>query len=102
MSHTGLNAKTHTPLLWIKFLQGEPLARFVRGYDVEICTGLHAKKDVLLSCEAITATTFFMNLFHGGRLATMLPKLLNEEGDLFVYRPFAMLLKLIAKNSPVR
>ena len=33
--------------------------------------------------------TFFMNLFHGGRLATMPPKLLNEEGDLFVYRQLA-------------
>ena len=33
--------------------------------------------------------TFFLNLFHGGRLATMPPKLLNEEGDLFVLRPLA-------------
>ncbi|SES66450.1 tRNA 2-thiocytidine(32) synthetase TtcA [Oceanicella actignis] len=33
--------------------------------------------------------TFFMNLFHGGRLATMPPKLLNEEGDLHVLRPLA-------------
>ena len=33
--------------------------------------------------------TFLMNLFHGGRLATMPPKLLNEEKDLFVYRPLA-------------
>jgi len=33
--------------------------------------------------------TFFMYLFFGGRLATMPPKLLNEEGDLFVYRPLA-------------
>jgi tRNA 2-thiocytidine biosynthesis protein TtcA len=33
--------------------------------------------------------TFFMNLFHGGKLATMPPKLLNEEGDLFLYRPLA-------------
>lgn len=33
--------------------------------------------------------TFFMNLFHGGRLATMPPKLLNEDGDLFVYRPLS-------------
>ena len=33
--------------------------------------------------------TFMMNLFHGGRLATMPPKLLNEDGDLFVYRPLA-------------
>jgi tRNA 2-thiocytidine biosynthesis protein TtcA len=33
--------------------------------------------------------TFFMNLFHGGRLATMPPKLRNEEGDLLVLRPLA-------------
>ena len=33
--------------------------------------------------------TFFMNLIHGGRLATMPPKLVNEEKDLFVYRPLA-------------
>ncbi len=33
--------------------------------------------------------TFFMNLFHGGRLATMPPKLLNEDGDLHVLRPLA-------------
>jgi tRNA 2-thiocytidine biosynthesis protein TtcA len=33
--------------------------------------------------------TFFLNLFHGGRLATMPPKLLNEEGDLLVLRPLA-------------
>lgn len=33
--------------------------------------------------------TFFMNLFHGGRLATMPPRLVNEEGDLFVARPLA-------------
>ena len=33
--------------------------------------------------------TFFMNLFHGGQLATMPPKLVNEEKDLFVYRPLA-------------
>jgi tRNA 2-thiocytidine biosynthesis protein TtcA len=30
-----------------------------------------------------------MNLFHGGRLATMPAKLVNEEKDLFVYRPLA-------------
>lgn len=33
--------------------------------------------------------TFFLNLFHGGKLASMPPKLLNDEGDLFVYRPLA-------------
>jgi tRNA 2-thiocytidine biosynthesis protein TtcA len=41
----------------------------------------HHRDDVL--------ETFFMNLFHGGRLATMPPKLLNEDGDLFVLRPLA-------------
>lgn len=33
--------------------------------------------------------TFFMNLFHGGRLAAMPAKLLNDEGDLLVLRPLA-------------
>jgi len=33
--------------------------------------------------------TFMLNLFHGGRLAAMPPKLLNEEGDLTVLRPLA-------------
>jgi tRNA 2-thiocytidine biosynthesis protein TtcA len=33
--------------------------------------------------------TFFLNLFHGGRLATMPPKLVNEDGDLMVLRPLA-------------
>lgn len=31
--------------------------------------------------------TFFMNLFHGGRLSAMPGKLLNDEGDLLVLRP---------------
>lgn len=31
--------------------------------------------------------TFFMNLFHGGRLAANPPKLLNDEGDVMVLRP---------------
>lgn len=31
--------------------------------------------------------TFFMNLFHGGRLAAMPGKLRNDEGDLLVLRP---------------
>ncbi len=30
-----------------------------------------------------------MNLFHGGRLAAMPAKLLNDESDLFVLRPLA-------------
>ncbi len=46
-------------------------------------------------CEAIVLghhrddalETFMMNLIHGGRLAAMPPKLLNDAGDLFVLRP---------------
>jgi tRNA 2-thiocytidine biosynthesis protein TtcA len=41
----------------------------------------HHREDIL--------ETFFMNFFHGGRLATMPPKLLNDEGDLMVLRPLA-------------
>jgi len=33
--------------------------------------------------------TFMLNLFHGGRLAAMPPKLLNDEGDLMLLRPLA-------------
>jgi len=50
----------------------------------EGCTAVvlgHHRDDIL--------ETFFMNLFHGGRLASMPPKLLNEEGDLLLYRPLA-------------
>jgi tRNA 2-thiocytidine biosynthesis protein TtcA len=33
--------------------------------------------------------TFMLNLLHGGRLAAMPPRLVNEEGDLEVLRPLA-------------
>ena len=41
----------------------------------------HHREDIL--------ETFFMNLFHGGRLAAMPPKLMNDEGDVLVLRPLA-------------
>jgi tRNA 2-thiocytidine biosynthesis protein TtcA len=50
----------------------------------EGCSALvlgHHREDVL--------ETFFMNFFHGGRLAAMPPKLLNDEGDVEVLRPLA-------------
>ena len=34
--------------------------------------------------------TFFMNLFHGGRLAGMAPKLVNEDGDVMLLRPLSL------------
>jgi tRNA 2-thiocytidine biosynthesis protein TtcA len=48
----------------------------------EGCTSLvlgHHRDDAL--------ETFFLNLFHGGRLASMPGKLINDEGDLTVLRP---------------
>lgn len=33
--------------------------------------------------------TFLLNLFHGGRLASMPAKLVNDEGDVIVVRPLA-------------
>lgn len=47
------------------------------------------------NCEAIilghhrddALETFMMNLIHGGRLAAMPPKLLNDTGDVLVLRP---------------
>ena len=41
----------------------------------------HHREDIL--------ETFFMNLFHGGRLAAMPPRLLNDEGDVMVLRPLS-------------
>ncbi|AQT47378.1 MULTISPECIES: tRNA 2-thiocytidine(32) synthetase TtcA [Bartonella] len=48
----------------------------------EGCSALvlgHHRDDVL--------ETFFMNFFHGGRLAAMPGKLVNDEGDMLVLRP---------------
>ncbi|MHA3913802.1 tRNA 2-thiocytidine(32) synthetase TtcA [Halovulum sp. GXIMD14793] len=50
----------------------------------EGCTSIilgHHRDDIL--------ETFFLNLFHGSKMATMPPRLLNDEGDLFVCRPLA-------------
>jgi len=65
-------------------------SRLRRGHLYRIareegCSALvlgHHREDIL--------ETFFMNLFHGGRLAAMPPKLVNDEGDLFVLRPLAL------------
>jgi tRNA 2-thiocytidine biosynthesis protein TtcA len=64
-------------------------SRLRRGHLYRIareegCSSLvlgHHREDIL--------ETFFMNFFHGGRLAAMPPKLLNDEGDLLVLRPLA-------------
>jgi tRNA 2-thiocytidine biosynthesis protein TtcA len=64
-------------------------SRLRRGHLYRIareegCSALvlgHHREDIL--------ETFFMNLFHGGRLAAMPPKLLNDDGDVQVLRPLA-------------
>ncbi|MEZ2330948.1 tRNA 2-thiocytidine(32) synthetase TtcA [Mesorhizobium sp. RCC_202] len=64
-------------------------SRLRRGHLYRIareegCSALvlgHHREDIL--------ETFFMNFFHGGRLAAMPPKLLNDEGDVMVLRPLA-------------
>ena len=50
----------------------------------EGCTSVvlgHHRDDIL--------ETFFLNLFHAGKIATMPPKLLNDDGDLTLLRPLA-------------
>ena len=57
------------------------LYRVAREHGCDAILLGHHKDDIL--------ETFFLNLMHGGRLATMPPKLKNEEGDLMVFRPLA-------------
>ena len=50
----------------------------------EKCTAVilgHHQDDIL--------ETFFLNLFHGGKLSSMPPKLINDDKDLLVLRPMA-------------
>ncbi|WP_274629128.1 tRNA 2-thiocytidine(32) synthetase TtcA [Arvimicrobium flavum] len=64
-------------------------SRLRRGHLYRIareegCSALvlgHHREDIL--------ETFFMNLFHGGRMSAMPPKLLNDEGDVMVLRPLS-------------
>lgn len=58
------------------------LYRMAREHNCQAVVLGHHSDDIL--------ETFFLNLFHGGRLATMPPKLVNEDGDLTVLRPLAL------------
>lgn len=64
-------------------------SRLRRGHLYRIAREENCSAVVLGHHRDDILETFFMNIFHGGRLATMPPKLINEEGDLFVYRPLA-------------
>lgn len=57
------------------------LYRLARTHGCQKVVLGHHREDIL--------ETFFLNLFHGGRLASMPPKLINEERDLMVIRPLA-------------
>lgn len=57
------------------------LYRIAREQGCEAVVLGHHREDIL--------ETFLLNLFHGGRLAAMPPKLRNEDGDLLLLRPLA-------------
>ena len=55
------------------------LYRIAREEGCEALVLGHHREDCL--------ETFFLNLFHGGRMSAMPAKLLNDEGDVMVLRP---------------
>lgn len=57
------------------------LYRIAREENCDALVLGHHREDIL--------ETFFMNLFHGGKLAAMPPKLVNDEGDVEVLRPLS-------------
>jgi len=76
---TGKLAETQTYCSLCSRLRRGILYRIARE---EGCSALllgHHRDDVL--------ETFFMNLFHGGRLAAIPGKLVNDKGDILVMRP---------------
>lgn len=72
-------AETQTYCSLCSRLRRGILYRIAREEDCSALVLGHHRDDAL--------ETFFMNLFHGGRLAAMPGKLVNDEGDLFVLRP---------------
>jgi tRNA 2-thiocytidine biosynthesis protein TtcA len=64
-------------------------SRLRRGHLYRIAREEGARAVVLGHHRDDILETFMLNLFHGGRLAAMPPKLVNEDGDLTVLRPLA-------------
>ncbi len=62
-------------------------SRLRRGYLYKVAREKGCCAVVLGHHRDDALETFFLNLFHGGRLASMPGKLLNDEKDLFVLRP---------------
>ena len=64
-------------------------SRLRRGHLYRVARELKCDSIVLGHHSDDILETFFLNLFDGGKLATMPPKLRNDEGDLMVLRPMA-------------
>ncbi|MEZ5914478.1 MAG: ATP-binding protein [Parvularculaceae bacterium] len=86
-----------------KFRRAKPIARALLAAAPRItphraregCAGVvlgHHQDDAL--------ETFLLNLFHGGALSAIAPKLLNDEGDLLVLSPAYPLRRRHLQSSP--
>ena len=64
-------------------------SRLRRGHLYRVAREEGCSAIVLGHHQGDIVETFLLNLFFGGKLAAMPPKLLNDEGDLYLLRPLA-------------